>query len=71
MNRDPADMSKLIPIHLYVELTGEGRQLCPKCKAQDCEGGNITVENGIATQPMSCSCGFTWNDIYKLIRYDP
>ncbi len=54
----------------YVELARRGNQICIKCRAEDCEGGNITVENGRAYQDMTCAhCGHEWTDIYQLIRY--
>jgi len=65
-------MSKLLSIHNYVEMVKQGTPICPECRAEDCEGGNVNVVDAEAQQEMVCgNCGFEWTDIYELKRYQP
>lgn len=41
--------------------------ICPHCESENLDGGSIEVNDGIATQHISCECGKSWTDIYKLI----
>lgn len=41
---------------------------CPACGSDDTTGGNITVEDGRAYQPMSCSeCPASWTEGYHRV----
>lgn len=43
---------------------------CPHCRSDDVEGMEFNVSADEATQEMACSsCGYEWNDIYKLTGY--
>ncbi len=44
---------------------------CPVCEDNKVEGGEITINNGQATQNIDClSCGSYWTDVYRLEGYD-
>lgn len=50
-------------IDRYVNLPNH----CPMCGAEQIEGGDRDVEDGMATQRMDCkSCGSEWTDVYHL-----
>ena len=53
------------------EYAGKGGIICPKCESTDIVGGSVNIEEGTATQPMSCNgCGAAWDDIYDLVGYE-
>ena len=40
---------------------------CPSCSSESITGDSVTIEEGVATQEVTCSCcGFEWTDIYTL-----
>jgi transcription elongation factor Elf1 len=60
-------MSKLTP-QQKKDYLGRSYCHCPVCKSNDISGGRIEVDSDSAWQEVVCSsCGFRWNDIYKLI----
>ncbi len=44
-----------------------GGVACPFCTNGDIEGGNVEIDAGGAYQPITCSCGSSWNDVYQLV----
>lgn len=48
----------------------EGGTRCPNCLSHNVDGGFISIDEGCATQPVSClDCDATWTDVYKLSHY--
>ena len=48
-------------------IKGKGL-MCPFCRAEQVEGGFISVENGKAFQEIRCTeCDGTWQDVYHLV----
>lgn len=42
--------------------------ICPYCGNPDIEGVTIDIEDGVATQAMSCNvCYKRWTDVYRLV----
>lgn len=51
----------------YVEIKGSR---CPFCGSEDIEGAHMEVEEGGATQEVSClKCHMAWLDCYALTGY--
>jgi transposase-like protein len=45
----------------------EGGVSCPFCRESNIEDSNVTIDNGIASQSITCTdCGEEWTDIYTL-----
>ena len=60
-------MSKLTDEQKKAYLQNGGNR-CPDCRNQDIEGGHISIDPGVAWQPVKCNaCYKRWVDIYKLI----
>lgn len=52
----------------YVEEHGRG---CPNCRSGNVLGGAFEVEDERCWQNITCqSCGFEWNDLYRLAGYE-
>lgn len=52
------------------EYKNNGGTKCPFCQSENIEGGQFTVDAGIATQPMGCTdCESEWDDQYSLVGY--
>lgn len=50
----------------YVDEPGR----CPHCRGDNIEGGFVNIDNGTASQPISCNdCDATWVDTYTLTGY--
>ena len=44
---------------------------CPACGDWQIEGDSVSIEDGLALQPVSClTCNATWRDVYVLSGYD-
>ncbi len=44
---------------------------CPTCGDSDIEGDNVSLEEGLASQPIMClSCDASWRDVYVLAGFD-
>lgn len=49
------------------QYIANGGTRCPSCGSEDIVGEDISVEEGIATQEMSCNiCDLEWSDVYHL-----
>ncbi len=49
------------------QYIADGGVCCPFCQSHDITGGDITIDNGIASQDVSCSdCNEEWTDLYSL-----
>lgn len=49
----------------------ENCHICPACGASQVEGDSISIEEGLAFQPVSClSCNASWRDVYVLSGFD-
>ena len=43
---------------------------CPACEGGCITGGPITIDDGFASQDVTCDdCGAKWCDIYKILEY--
>ena len=41
--------------------------VCPQCESGDLQGGDISINDGLALQDMHCNaCGIDWTDKYIL-----
>lgn len=44
---------------------------CPRCDSDNITADSVSVDDGIATQDVSCEdCKAIWTDIYKLLKYE-
>jgi hypothetical protein len=44
---------------------------CPACGDWQIEGGSVSIEDGLALQPVSClTCHATWRDVDVLSGFD-
>lgn len=60
---------KMMGITEYVMRKGV---CCPRCRSEDIQGNEVDIDEGTASQEMTCSnCGFEWLDVYTLTRYQP
>ena len=50
------------------QYVADGGIKCPACESEDIVGDYILVEEGVATQEMSCNhCDMEWTDVYRLV----
>jgi hypothetical protein len=58
---------KPMGVRRYVQ---SGGAFCIYCESQDIEGGEVTIEDGLAFQEITCAaCHATWTDVYHLKMY--
>jgi formate dehydrogenase maturation protein FdhE len=49
------------------QYVAQGGVVCPFCGSKHISGGDITIDNGTASQEVDCTvCEETWHDIYTL-----
>lgn len=54
------------------QYVADGGIKCPGCESEDIVGDDISVEEGVATQEMSCNtCNLEWTDVYRLVSITP
>lgn len=57
-------------VHLTQEQYIKDPGQCPVCRSTEIEGGFVEIDNGTASQRVSCNdCDAVWTDTYTLTGY--
>ena len=66
-NLPSAERPEMTPTQARTYLLNGGTT-CPFCDSPAIEGTELTVDEGVCTQGISCTeCGRQWTDVYRLV----